>query len=129
MILRKLIFIITLFLSSLSINAQQLLKLNELVPEHNEHRHNYGHYFKESSNELSFIFASLFLGYKYIFSSQDGQHCTFSPSCSVYAIESIKKHGFIEGFADAVDRLTRCNGLSPEQYPVESDSHLLIDKP
>lgn len=129
MILRKLIFIITLFLSSLSINAQQMLKLNELVPEHTEHRHNYGHYFRESSNELSLVFATFFLGYKYLFSSQDGQHCTFSPSCSVYAIETIKKHGFFEGFADAVDRLTRCNGLSPEEYSVDSETHLLIDNP
>lgn len=129
MTLRKMSFIIILFLSCNSAFSQDLLNLSSLVQEEHTHRHNYFHYVSESSNELSFILSSLFVGYKYLFSSQDGQQCTFSPSCSVYAIETIKEHGFLVGFADAVDRLTRCNGLSPENYELDRESHLLIDKP
>jgi putative membrane protein insertion efficiency factor len=34
--------------------------------------------------------------------------CRHSPSCSLYALEAIKKKGFIEGLILAVKRLTRC---------------------
>ncbi|KAF0201633.1 MAG: hypothetical protein FD170_2490 [Bacteroidetes bacterium] len=93
------------------------------------HRHSFGHYLEQCSNEAEVIFTGFFLGYKHFFSSQDSRSCTFEPSCSVYAIETIRKNGLIKGFLDSVDRLTRCNGLSPGNYKIDQQKHLLIDNP
>ena len=35
--------------------------------------------------------------------------CRFTPSCSQYAIEAIRKHGPFKGLALAVWRILRCN--------------------
>ncbi|MFC2413525.1 MAG: membrane protein insertion efficiency factor YidD [Bacteroides sp.] len=35
--------------------------------------------------------------------------CRFTPSCSVYCMEAIKKHGPIYGLALCIWRLLRCN--------------------
>ena len=73
------------------------------------HKHDWSHHLKESKNELNFVFSLLFLAYKEVFSSQDIDACIFTPSCSVYAIETIKKNGAILGTFDAFDRISRCN--------------------
>lgn len=93
------------------------------------HQHSFGHYMEQCSNEAEVIFTGFFLGYKHLFSSQDSRSCTFEPSCSVYAIETIRKNGLIKGFLDSVDRLTRCNGLSPGNYEIDQQKLLLIDNP
>ena len=84
---------------------------------------------KNNQNELQFTFSVLFLFYKTFVSSQDNSRCNFTPSCSEYALQSIKKFGLIKGSLNAMDRLSRCNGLAPEQYEVDEHLHLLIDKP
>ncbi|MDA3882433.1 MAG: membrane protein insertion efficiency factor YidD, partial [Bacteroidales bacterium] len=50
----------------------------------------YKEYIKNSTNELEGTAALLFVGYKSILSSQDMSSCVFTPSCSVYAIETLK---------------------------------------
>jgi uncharacterized protein len=87
----------------------------------------YKEYTKGNSNEFQFLASGLFLFYKTFISSQDGNHCVFSPSCSVYTIQSIKKNGFIIGFSDGIDRLMRCNRLSPENYERFETTNLLSD--
>ena len=82
---------------------------------------------KENPNELQIIASGFFLFYKSFFSSQDGNHCVFHPSCSVYTIESIKKHGIFIGIIDGMDRLQRCNRLSPENYERYKNTNLLSD--
>ncbi len=82
---------------------------------------------KNISNELELISSSLFLGYKSFISSQDMASCVFYPSCSVYSIKTIKKNGFVIGIMDSFDRLTRCNGLSHENYLIHEETHLLYD--
>lgn len=84
---------------------------------------------KNNKNELQFTFSFLFLFYKSFFSSQDNSRCNFTPSCSEYALQSIKKYGLIKGGLNAMDRLSRCNGLAPEQYEVDEHQHLLVDTP
>lgn len=42
--------------------------------------------------------------------------CRFQPTCSQYAFEAIKRHGFIRGSWFATKRLTRCNPLSTGGY-------------
>jgi putative component of membrane protein insertase Oxa1/YidC/SpoIIIJ protein YidD len=66
-----------------------------------------------------FIFSATFVIYKEVFSSQDIDACVFTPSCSVYAIESIKQKGVIVGFFNAIDRLTRCNPGRKKSMPVD----------
>jgi len=38
--------------------------------------------------------------------------CKFYPSCSDYAIESIKKYGVVKGSAKSVARILRCSPFS-----------------
>ncbi len=42
--------------------------------------------------------------------------CRFQPTCSQYALDSIKKHGFIRGSWLATKRLIRCNPFSKGGY-------------
>ncbi|MBB5284725.1 hypothetical protein HNQ92_002873 [Rhabdobacter roseus] len=105
-------------------------------PEIDRHRHvlptkpkrNY-HEAKGNKNEVEALFSGLFLTYKTVFSSQDGNVCSFSPSCSEYGILAVKQHGLIMGGVRTMDRLTRCNGLSPEKYAMDVRNKLLIDHP
>jgi putative membrane protein insertion efficiency factor len=38
-----------------------------------------------------------------------GQHCRFTPTCSVYAIEALQAHGALKGSYLAAKRLGRCH--------------------
>jgi putative component of membrane protein insertase Oxa1/YidC/SpoIIIJ protein YidD len=103
-----LILFIILPFRSLAQNPDDLKKFNDLFAE-NSLKPNWGVQLKDNRNELTFIFSAVFVIYKEVFSSQDIDACVFTPSCSVYAIESIKQKGAIVGFFTAIDRLTRCN--------------------
>lgn len=82
---------------------------------------------KNNTNELQMLFSGLFLGYKSLLSSQDGASCTFTPSCSEYGMIAVKKKGVLIGTISTFDRLTRCNGLSPEKYGRDRKTGLFID--
>lgn len=38
--------------------------------------------------------------------------CKYHPTCSTYAIDSLKKYGFIKGWRKTIWRLLRCNPWS-----------------
>lgn len=82
---------------------------------------------RENPNELQTVFSGLFLFYKSFLSSQDNQRCSFHPSCSEYGLEAVKKYGVVRGMISTFDRLTRCNGFSPEQYDVDIERRRLKD--
>ena len=84
---------------------------------------------KNNSHELTWAVSQLFLFYKSYLSSQDGNRCSFHPSCSEYSIQVVKKRGIFLGGLSTFDRLMRCNGLSPELYPIDTKRKLLIDYP
>jgi uncharacterized protein len=84
---------------------------------------------KNNKNEVEMAFSGLFLFYKTFFSSQDLTVCTFTPSCSEYGIMAVKQHGVIKGGVMTMDRLTRCNGLSPQNYELDKKTYLLKDDP
>ena len=85
------------------------------VPDHIS----YNSYIKNSSNELEFTAAVLFVGYKTFFSSQDMQSCVFYPSCSVYAVECLRQEPFPKSVFKIFDRLTRCHPFaSPKYYKI-----------
>jgi putative membrane protein insertion efficiency factor len=45
-----------------------------------------------------------------------GQNCRFTPSCSNYCIESLRKYGAIKGSAKGVWRILRCNPFNRGGY-------------
>lgn len=42
--------------------------------------------------------------------------CRFTPSCSAYAVEALKKHGPIKGLLLAIWRILRCNPWGGSGY-------------
>jgi putative membrane protein insertion efficiency factor len=42
--------------------------------------------------------------------------CRFQPTCSQYALEAIKRHGFARGSWLAAKRIARCNPFSEGGY-------------
>ena len=127
----KTIFTISLFLLSSTFCFSQVGASNidftqlsaSMDPGIHHHKYNY----KGVKSETDFIFTSLFIFYKSFISSQDGNSCTFTPSCSEYMIQAIRKKGLIIGTMAGFDRLLRCNGLNPEKYPFDPDKHVFID--
>lgn len=45
-----------------------------------------------------------------------GGNCRFTPSCSIYALEAVEKHGVVRGWWLAVWRLLRCQPLCKGGY-------------
>ncbi len=80
-----------------------------------------------NKSEFDLLFSGLFLTYKAFFSSQDISDCAFTPSCSVYALQAIKKQGPIIGLINFCDRFSRCNGLNSEHYHYDPKTRLLND--
>jgi putative component of membrane protein insertase Oxa1/YidC/SpoIIIJ protein YidD len=82
---------------------------------------------KSETNEIKMGVQLFFLFYKNFLSSQDNRNCSFSPSCSTYCLHSIRKKGVLLGLMGAFDRLSRCNGLSPENYQIDFSTRQLLD--
>ena len=47
--------------------------------------------------------------YRYLISPWLGQHCRFEPTCSVYALTAIQRHGALHGSVLAAKRLSKCH--------------------
>lgn len=67
---------------------------------------------------MKYIILSFIKVYQYTLSYDHGligkifpytRNCRFTPSCSQYSYESIKKYGVIKGIKMSIDRLSRCN--------------------
>ena len=54
--------------------------------------------------------------YKFLLSPLLGRNCRFTPTCSTYFIESVKKYGAIKGAIRGVWRIIRCNPWHPGGY-------------
>jgi putative membrane protein insertion efficiency factor len=52
--------------------------------------------------------------------------CRYYPSCSVYAIEALKKHGLIKGFLLATYRIIRCNPWGGHGYDPVPDKFVFV---
>jgi len=104
------------FISSLTTNSDQTLSYVNSTKVNKD------------QNELQHSIRYLFLVYKNYFSSQDGNQCSFTPSCSDYCLATIRKNGIVKGGIQTLDRLTRCNSLSPEKYQIDFQKRKLIDR-
>jgi len=61
---------------------------------------------------LTKFFLLLIRGYQRIVSPHFAPRCRFNPTCSAYAFEAVKIHGFLIGSILAIYRLLRCNPWS-----------------
>ncbi|MEO0233684.1 MAG: membrane protein insertion efficiency factor YidD [candidate division WOR-3 bacterium] len=75
--------------------------------------------------------------YQIFISPAQGEVCNFTPSCSNYMFQSLRKYGLFLGFLKGVDRLQRCN-FSVREYVnlfydsivlIQSRGYKIIDKP
>jgi putative membrane protein insertion efficiency factor len=57
---------------------------------------------------FSYPFILLIRVYQYIISPALGPKCRFTPTCSQYAAEALKKHGIIKGGWLSIRRISRC---------------------
>jgi uncharacterized protein len=112
------IFLIILPFRCFAQNTRDIKKFEDLFKE-KSHKNQWSDQLKNNKNELTFIFSATFVLYKEVISSQDIDACVFTPSCSVYAIESIKRKGIVNGFFSAIDRLTRCNPGRKKHLPTD----------
>lgn len=54
--------------------------------------------------------------YQVLLSPVLGGNCRFSPTCSAYFIQAVKKHGALRGAAQGVLRIARCHPFHPGGY-------------
>lgn len=51
--------------------------------------------------------------YQILISPWIGKHCRFTPSCSSYFIEAVRKYGPVSGSLRGIWRICRCNPFHP----------------
>ena len=58
-----------------------------------------------------FIYPLIFIIkiYQFIISPLIGKNCRYLPTCSEYAIESLKSHGLLRGLFFAIRRILKCH--------------------
>ena len=81
----------------------------------------------KDKNELAITANVVFGLYRNLISSQDGSVCSFHPSCSAYCRHAVRKNGFLKGGLQSLDRILRCNNLSPEKYQIDLKRRKLLD--
>jgi len=65
---------------------------------------------------LSLPFIALIKIYQWIISPLIGPKCRFTPTCSHYDIEALKKHGVFKGLWLTVKRISRCHPWGGHGY-------------
>ena len=65
---------------------------------------------------LSLPFIGLIKLYQWFISPILGPKCRFTPTCSHYTIEALKKHGLFKGSWLAIKRISRCHPWGGHGY-------------
>lgn len=85
----------------------------------------------QSVSELHLMATGLIKLYQVILSSQDVPTCNFTPSCSRFTMDAIRRGGFIRGTLLGADRLMRCHWFSRPQChgtgPLDRNSVKIYD--
>lgn len=55
------------------------------------------------------LLMGLVRGYRLVLSPWLGSSCRFEPTCSVYALQALERHGAVAGSYLAAHRIVRCN--------------------
>jgi len=62
--------------------------------------------------------------YQFIFSPLIGKNCRYLPTCSEYAIESLKLHGLLRGSFFAIKRILKCHPFGGQGFdPIPKRKH------
>lgn len=65
---------------------------------------------------LSFPFIFLIKLYQWVISPLLGSKCRYTPTCSQYGIEALKKYGLIKGLWLTIKRIARCHPWGGHGY-------------
>jgi len=65
---------------------------------------------------LAFVISLPVRAYRLILSPWIGHGCRYQPTCSVYALEALEKHGGIRGTILAARRIGRCHPWGGDGY-------------
>ncbi|CAG0983431.1 MAG: membrane protein insertion efficiency factor YidD [Bacteroidetes bacterium] len=65
---------------------------------------------------MSRFFIFLIKLYQISISPYLGNNCRFSPTCSQYCIEALKKYGFFKGMRYSIKRISKCHPLGSSGY-------------
>jgi putative membrane protein insertion efficiency factor len=84
---------------------------------------------------IRYLLIGLVKGYRLLLSPWLGSSCRFEPTCSLYALESLQRHGALAGSYLMTNRLLRCHpwcegGLDPvPDQPPRFFTRLLSSSP
>jgi putative component of membrane protein insertase Oxa1/YidC/SpoIIIJ protein YidD len=127
--IRILIVIFFILYSIINIHAQYSSEIQSLKMKYMDKPEGAIIYNTKNSDDGLFLVANrLFNFYKKYISSQDHASCSFTPSCSEYALVSISEQGFLLGTMNSIDRLSRCNGRNKRHYHQDEITGLSIDE-
>ena len=65
---------------------------------------------------LIYPFIIIIKFYQSFISPLIGSNCRYTPTCSTYSIDSLKKHGLIKGMYLSIKRISKCNSLFKGGY-------------
>lgn len=65
---------------------------------------------------MKYLIIALVKFYKYALSPLLPRACRYEPTCSIYMIEAVKKHGALKGFWLGIKRISRCHPLGGSGY-------------
>jgi putative membrane protein insertion efficiency factor len=65
---------------------------------------------------MRWLLVMLVRGYQVVLGPMLPSACRFYPSCSVYAIEALERHGALRGSWLTIRRLARCHPFHPGGY-------------
>tara|TARA_B100001778_G_scaffold95266_1_gene77805 strand:- start:378 stop:608 length:231 start_codon:yes stop_codon:yes gene_type:complete len=65
---------------------------------------------------LIYPFIIIIKFYQSFISPLIGSNCRYTPTCSTYSIDSLKKHGLIKGMFLSIRRISKCNSLFKGGY-------------
>ena len=54
--------------------------------------------------------------YRLVLSPYVGNGCRYQPTCSVYALDALERHGAVKGGALAISRICRCHPWGGHGY-------------
>ena len=65
---------------------------------------------------FAFFFKVIIVLYQKIISPLTASSCRYTPTCSQYALDSIKKHGSFTGLKFAIKRILKCHPWGGSGY-------------